>query len=267
VFWGFLVVAAALGIVRVHRLRVRHLVRRIAELGAGVAERTVQLRERGDRLAAAAGELSAAQERIDRANQAMLASFDQLRPGIVVAAGDGTVVFASQSAKRLLQLDDSACGRPWTAALPFDDEHRAELLRQVERPAAERQAVYAVYRLESGRRLAIEVEVVDDPRDATARIFCFYDVSDLHELRERTDRAPAPNPPAIAAPPAELHEGNGHGESRLLPEIGPGDERQRVIEALQRAGGNRAEAARLLGIARSTFYRRLKALGLEVQPT
>jgi PAS domain S-box-containing protein len=39
-------------------------------------------------------------------------------------------------------------------------------------------------------------------------------------------------------------------------------ERQRFLDALKQAGGNRAAAARLLGISRNTFYRRLTSLGL-----
>lgn len=35
------------------------------------------------------------------------------------------------------------------------------------------------------------------------------------------------------------------------------DERTRMLAALQRTGGNRSEAARLLGMSRRTFYRRL----------
>jgi DNA-binding NtrC family response regulator/ligand-binding sensor domain-containing protein len=39
-------------------------------------------------------------------------------------------------------------------------------------------------------------------------------------------------------------------------------EREQLQDALRRAGGNRSEAARLLGIGRSTFYRKLAAYGL-----
>jgi len=38
--------------------------------------------------------------------------------------------------------------------------------------------------------------------------------------------------------------------------------RQRLVEALKQANGNRAKAARLMNIGRSTFYRRMKQFGL-----
>jgi len=40
-------------------------------------------------------------------------------------------------------------------------------------------------------------------------------------------------------------------------------ERQSLVEALARANGNKAEAARILGIPRSTFFSRLKKFGME----
>jgi DNA-binding NtrC family response regulator len=42
----------------------------------------------------------------------------------------------------------------------------------------------------------------------------------------------------------------------------PLDERQRVLDALREAEGNRSRAARLLGISRATFYRRLEELSI-----
>jgi transcriptional regulator of acetoin/glycerol metabolism len=39
-------------------------------------------------------------------------------------------------------------------------------------------------------------------------------------------------------------------------------ERDRLVRALAAAGGNKAEAARALGMARTTFLSRLKRLGL-----
>lgn len=42
----------------------------------------------------------------------------------------------------------------------------------------------------------------------------------------------------------------------------PGDERERIVAALAEANGNRTAAARLLGISRATFYRRLADLDI-----
>jgi DNA-binding NtrC family response regulator len=65
---------------------------------------------------------------------------------------------------------------------------------------------------------------------------------------------PAPvSPPARAsAGPDDLAPSSAARKAR--------DEAELIREALRQAGGNREEAARLLGISRATLYRRLKAL-------
>jgi DNA-binding NtrC family response regulator len=42
------------------------------------------------------------------------------------------------------------------------------------------------------------------------------------------------------------------------------EERKRILDALKQANGNRSVAAQLLGIGRATFYRRLEALGIDL---
>jgi DNA-binding NtrC family response regulator len=44
----------------------------------------------------------------------------------------------------------------------------------------------------------------------------------------------------------------------------PQDEKQRLLAILERAGGNRTVAARMLGISRSTLYRRLASLDIKL---
>lgn len=59
--------------------------------------------------------------------------------------------------------------------------------------------------------------------------------------------------------PSEIHQTNP------FPSLGPTpptDERSRFLFALGQARGNRTKAARLLGMSRATFYRRLTELDL-----
>jgi transcriptional regulator with GAF, ATPase, and Fis domain len=61
---------------------------------------------------------------------------------------------------------------------------------------------------------------------------------------------PAPRPPASLGP------------TRTIV-VGSDDERQMLEDALQRCGGNKAEAARLIGMPRSTFFFKLRRHGLK----
>ena len=42
-----------------------------------------------------------------------------------------------------------------------------------------------------------------------------------------------------------------------------GDEKAAIIQALQQVDGNKAKAARLLGISRATIYNKIKTYGIE----
>jgi DNA-binding NtrC family response regulator len=71
---------------------------------------------------------------------------------------------------------------------------------------------------------------------------------------------------AVTSPPTTPAPGQGK------PEAEPDDlnlgraidalERRYILKALERAGGNRAEAARLLGIGRPNLYAKMRDLGL-----
>ena len=60
-------------------------------------------------------------------------------------------------------------------------------------------------------------------------------------------------------PPECLESSSGFSPLSANPEL---DEKEQILAALKRAKGKRAEAARLLGMSRSTLYRRLESLDL-----
>jgi DNA-binding NtrC family response regulator len=59
-------------------------------------------------------------------------------------------------------------------------------------------------------------------------------------------------PPEIGGPAAPL----------VAARLSPRNEREEILSALEQARGKRAQAAKLLGMSRSTFYRRLSDLGI-----
>ena len=65
------------------------------------------------------------------------------------------------------------------------------------------------------------------------------------------------------ADPAPVHLQTGFPSVRELKEKQREDDQALILNALRQAGGNKAKAARLLGIDRSLLYYRMKKLGIE----
>jgi DNA-binding NtrC family response regulator/ligand-binding sensor domain-containing protein/PAS domain-containing protein len=67
-------------------------------------------------------------------------------------------------------------------------------------------------------------------------------------------------------PPEILDAGDRRPAGEPVAIVFAGSEREQIEAAIARAGGNRAAAARLLGVSRATFYRRLRMLGIDAGP-
>jgi transcriptional regulator with GAF, ATPase, and Fis domain len=133
-----------------------------------------------------------------------------------------------------------------------------------------------------GRRAGKEVVGIDD--DALARLKAFPWPGNIRQLESVIDRAvTVAEKPVVGVEdlPEEIRGGAadglpGDGEVSLLPWAEPANgspvraerqererrERELLVRTLSAAGGNKAEAARALGVARSTLVSRLKRLGL-----
>jgi DNA-binding NtrC family response regulator len=81
-------------------------------------------------------------------------------------------------------------------------------------------------------------------------------------IRTDSDRIEAQHLPREVRDRSEQNGGNGsNGERYRATE--PTDERAAIIAALDAAGGSRARAAALLGMGRTTLWRKMKLYGIE----
>jgi len=88
----------------------------------------------------------------------------------------------------------------------------------------------------------------------------------IHCRGRRIDESDLPQD-LLRAPVAVLSPGPRPPGPVPVPAPAGDDERSRILAALQRTGGNRARAARVLGIGRATLYRRLAELGIDSAAT
>jgi DNA-binding NtrC family response regulator len=144
----------------------------------------------------------------------------------------------------------------------FLDRLRSSVVRPIEGFAAEAETAMRAYTWPGNVR---------ELRNAVERAIVLGDGSRIElgdlppELRSGAAAAPSPaaavsmpamSPPAAtpvpAAPPA-------FGEPRSLKEL----EREGIVNALRATGGNKAQAAALLQIDRSTLYKKIKDYGID----
>ena len=109
---------------------------------------------------------------------------------------------------------------------------------------------------------------VESIEPAAMRCLLAYDwPGNVRELKACIEYAVVYSQSAAIRPedlPPELQQAPARVETAPAAVLPPeGDERARILAALQHTSGNCTKAARLLGISRATFYRRLDQFGLK----
>jgi sigma-54 dependent transcriptional regulator, acetoin dehydrogenase operon transcriptional activator AcoR len=107
---------------------------------------------------------------------------------------------------------------------------------------------------------------VREVRDEAMRVLLEYPwPGNIRELRSAIEFAVIGGAEVIGVEdlPPEILQSSVHRMSLPGARLGSGlDEKQRLLAALEQAGHNRTLAARLLGVSRATFYRRLASLNI-----
>jgi sigma-54 dependent transcriptional regulator, acetoin dehydrogenase operon transcriptional activator AcoR len=113
---------------------------------------------------------------------------NELRIGTAMSNENGRVVFLNAAAQQLFAKPDvNKVDMPWESLFGLDPEDTVQLRALIQKPPEERVKIPVHLDRTDGRRVWLEVDVKDDPRDARGKIFFFYDVTEVHDLRRLLD--------------------------------------------------------------------------------
>ena len=122
---------------------------------------------------------------VERSRNDLDSILNALLIGAVMSDENGRVVFMNTAARHLFARDGLGLAWQELFGLNSEDSHNFKLLTEV--PAQERRRVPLHFDRSDGRRIWLEVDVKDDPRDTRGKIFFVYDVTEVHNLRRLLD--------------------------------------------------------------------------------
>jgi sigma-54 dependent transcriptional regulator, acetoin dehydrogenase operon transcriptional activator AcoR len=125
---------------------------------------------------------------LEKSRGDLISILNEFRIGTAMTDEKGRVVFLNASAQEtFMPRDTDAPNQPWRDLLDLCPEDADTLDAMIQRPASERAKVAVHLDGANRRRVWLEVDVKDDPRDARGKIFFFYDVTQVHDLRRLLD--------------------------------------------------------------------------------
>lgn len=133
---------------------------------------------------AAERQLQDAFAQLDKSRDDLVSILNELSIGTVMIDEGGRVVFVNTVAKRIFDWKEPNAANPaWRELFGLSVEDGEALDSALRRSASERVKTPVHIDGPEGRRLALEVDVKDDPRNARGKIFFLYDVTEVQDLR------------------------------------------------------------------------------------
>jgi PAS domain S-box-containing protein len=191
--------------------------------------------------------------------------------GVFVLDREYRVVSVSEGCERITGCDrgellGSRCnGRGESPSAPLGDRSWVRLIcpnRGFARGEPPKDTRRSLIRRQDGSEVCVETDYTP-LYDASGKVSCILgvvrDITEAFRRGQLADTGPAVSggtAPTGASDSSAVSDGS-------LDTILQGVEKREILMALRRAWGQRAQAARSLGISRSRLYRRMEALGID----
>jgi PAS domain S-box-containing protein len=121
-------------------------------------------------------------EQLNKRRGDLMSILNELRIGTAITDESGAVLFLNAVAQEIFPRAKNASDDDWRKLFDLSAEDAQNIEAMLRKNVAQRARVPV--RLDRGeRRLWLDIDVKDDPRDSRRKIFFFYDVTEINDLR------------------------------------------------------------------------------------
>jgi PAS domain S-box-containing protein len=125
---------------------------------------------------------------LDKSRSDLISILNEFRLGTAMTDEKGRVVFLNASAQETFgRCDTDQPNKAWRNLFDLANGDADALEAMLQKLPMERAKVAVHLDRAEGQRVWLEVDVKDDPRDTRRKIFFFYDVTEVHDLRRLLD--------------------------------------------------------------------------------
>lgn len=130
--------------------------------------------------------LKEARQKLQDANDNLLAVLDESKFGVLMINAKGTVQFVNHTVQMFLKKGkEDLLGKHWEAVLPLTKENVQSLSAQFNLPSEERGRVKFKFNPDRSETFWGQIEMRDDPRDSDSKILFVYDATEVNRLRSQ----------------------------------------------------------------------------------